>query len=75
MCMHIYELFITTTQQGISERLSNTESDCDVGWLSVNQRPVKDTLNTLTSKWKAVYAGYLERRVREGREEGKEDRL
>ena len=41
------------------------ESDCNVGWLTVNQRPVKDTLITLVSKWKAVYAGYLERQVRE----------
>ena len=41
-----------------------------MGWLSVDQRPVKDTLNTLVSKWKAVYAGYLEKQVREGGEMG-----
>ena len=54
----------TWYMQGITERLSRTEDDCDVGWLTVNQRPVKDTLNTLVSKWKAVYAGYLERQVK-----------
>ena len=54
--------------QGISERLSRTEEDCNVGWLTANQRPIKDTLNTLVSKWKAVYAGYLERQVERGGE-------
>ena len=49
--------------QGISDRLSGTEDDCNVGWLTANQRPIKDILNTLVSKWKAVYAGYLERQV------------
>lgn len=56
--------------QGISERLSRTEEDCNVGWLTANQRPIKDTLNTLVSKWKAVYAGYLERQVERGVREG-----
>ena len=49
--------------QGISERLSRIEVDCNVGWLTANQRPIKDVLMTLVSKWKAVYAGYLERQV------------
>ena len=58
--------------QGINERLCNTEDECNVGWLSVDQKPIKNTLKTLVSKWKAVYAGYLERQV--GRAEKERER-
>ena len=64
--MYMYTTHIHKTHcvQGIGERLVRTEEECNVGWLSVDQCPVKDTLTALLSKWKAAYTGYLERQVR-----------
>ncbi len=45
------------------DRLSNIEDVADVGWVCVDQRPIKQALCSLTSKWKHVYASHLERQV------------
>ncbi len=45
------------------DRLSNIEDIVEVGWVCVDQRPIKQALSSLTSKWKHVYASHLERQV------------
>ena len=49
--------------QGILDRLNSMEDVVDVGWLCVDQRPAKQVLSSLASKWKYVYASYLEKQV------------
>jgi len=49
--------------QGILDRVKNIEDFNNVGWVCVDQRPVKDTLNSLANKWKCVYSSYLEKQV------------
>ena len=45
------------------DRLSNIEDIVEVGWVCVDQRPIKQVLSSLTSKWKHIYASHLERQV------------
>ena len=49
--------------QGILERLKNVEKVNNVGWVCVDQRPVKQALSSLSHKWKYVYASHLEKQV------------
>lgn len=45
------------------DRLSNIEDVASVGWIQVDQRPAKQALSVLASKWKHTYASHLERQV------------
>ena len=49
--------------QGILDRVKNIEDFNNVGWVCVDQRPIKDTLNSLANKWKRVYSSYLEKQA------------
>ena len=49
--------------QGILDRLSNIEDVASVGWIQVDQRPIKQALTALAAKWKYTYASHLERQV------------
>ena len=49
--------------QGIQNRLSVVNDYTEVGWVCVDQRPVKEALFSLANKWKHIYASYLIKRV------------
>lgn len=55
--------FFIIYMQGILDRLSNIEDVASVGWIQVDQRPIKQALTALAAKWKYTYASHLERQV------------
>ena len=60
---HFLPPFIFTLTQGVFERLSKVDDISSVGWVCVDQRPAKQALSSLVSKWKHIYASHLERQV------------
>lgn len=63
MCVFYCSILIRYHTQGVFERLNKIDDISSVGWVCVDQRPAKQALSSLVSKWKHVYASHLERQV------------
>ncbi|XP_066025345.1 uncharacterized protein [Pocillopora verrucosa] len=49
--------------QTARDEIYNLQDWCDVGWMRVNMRPIKQVLGTYASKWMFVYTKYLSDQV------------
>ena len=47
----------------VQSRVAELETPSDIGWLRINSQPIKQALNTCTTKWKFVFTAWLHNHV------------
>ena len=47
----------------VQVRVAELETPSDVGWLRINSQPIKQALNTCTTKWKFMFTNWLHNHV------------